>query len=389
MVEKEQTVSGCICNALAPYRKLHTFFRLVMSTAIQAIFIRGYEQRHAPKTHIVYRIDIQAHVRSWQMWRRYSEFGDLNTELTKATGSHPPVDLPPKHAFKSLPFVHMGSKELDDRKQGLERYLRAILSAKDDKWRETHAFKEFLGVPVGRQTSDLSKLGQSIPQFTSSTWLDEHADLQSRLRDIWADIHKRDVLSNQGDISGAHKSNVGAKSKLAGVLSRIGTLGKGLHELGMSGLSEGELQRRTDMVARLQDDCEKLSRVVSVARQTSQKPVEGGGFSRSLASNIDREALLGPSAKPVRRVFGAPPEETEVTRPLDNIGLLGLQQQQIEQQDTQLAQLTTILHRQRQLGEAINAEVVSQIELLDDLSNEVDNVGVKLHAAKSQMNKLS
>jgi regulator of vacuolar morphogenesis len=74
---------------------------------------------------------------------------------------------------------------------------------------------------------------------------------------------------------------------------------------------------------------------------------------------------------------------------LDNVGLYGLQQQQIEQQDTQLAQLTTILQRQRQLGEAINAEVVSQMELLDDLSNEVDNAGVKLQAAKREMNKLS
>ena len=364
-----------------------------MSTAIQDIFIRSYEPRHTPKTHIVYRIDIQAHVRSWQMWRRYSEFDDLHTELIKSTGSSPPMDLPSKHAFKSLPFVHMGSNELDDRRQGLERYLRAILSAKDDRWREAYAFKEFLGVPVGKQplgagpNQGIGTISSTL-RFTSSTWLDEHTDLQSRLRDVWADIHKRDALSNQGDIAGAHKANVSAKSKLAGVLSRIGVLGTGLQELGMAGLREGELQRRTDMVARLQDDCEKLSRVASVARQTSQKLVESGRYTRPSASS--QEALLGLSvAKPARRVFGAPPEESGITRPLDNVGLLGLQQQQIEQQDTQLAQLTTILQRQRQLGEAINAEVVSQIELLDDLSNEVDNVGAKLHAAKTQMNKLS
>jgi regulator of vacuolar morphogenesis len=291
----------------------------------------------------------------------------------------------------------MDSKELEERREGLERYLRAIVSAKDDKWRDTYAFQEFLGVPVGRQPLGAPRPNQgtgaisSAPQFSSSTWLDEHTELQSRLRDVWADIHKRDALSTQGDVAGAHKSNVAAKSKLAGVLSRIGVLGKGLQELAMTGLSEGELQRRTDMVARLQDDCEKLSRVVSVARQATQKMVESGGVTRPLApTDTDREALLGLSgAKPARRVFGAPPKETEVTRPLDNVGLLSLQQQQIEQQDTQLSQLTTILQRQRQLGEAINAEVVSQIELLDDLSNEVDNVGVKLHAAKTQMNKLS
>src|SRR6266545_839415 len=108
-----------------------------MSTAIQAIFIRDHEQRSTPKPHIVYRIDIQAHVRSWQMWRRYSEFDDLHTEITKATSSSPPASLPPKHALKSvlpMSFVQKDVKELEERREGLEKYLRAILSAKDDKW---------------------------------------------------------------------------------------------------------------------------------------------------------------------------------------------------------------------------------------------------------------
>lgn len=368
-----------------------------MSTAIQAIFIHGYEQRPNPKPHIVYQIDIQAHVRSWQMWRRYSEFVDLSTELTKEVGSPPPAALPPKHPLKSMlpiSFVQKDAKELEERREGLERFLRAILSSKDDRWRETYAFKEFLGVPIGKQPLNPSHSAaansSSSTRFTSSTWLDEHAELQSRLRDVWADIHKRDALSDRGDVAGAHKSNVGAKTKLAGVLSRIGVLGKGLQELGMTGMSEGELQRRTDMVARLQDDCEKLGRVVSVARQTTQMAGRDGGINKPLASDTDREALLAFTArKPARRVFGEPPKETEVTRPLDNVGLLSLQQQQIEQQDNQLAQLTTILQRQRHLGEAIGAEVAIQIEMLDDLSNEVDYVGGKLHNAKTQLNKLS
>ncbi|CAA7266495.1 unnamed protein product [Cyclocybe aegerita] len=357
-------------------------------TAIQAIFIRGYEERTTPKPHTVYHIDIQAHVRSWQMWRRYSEFDDLHTELTKAAGSPPPAPLPPKHKF-SLLRSHTDTKLLDERRTGLEAYLRAILSAKEDKWRETFAFKDFLGVPIGRQAD----VGGAPPSsFTSTTWLDEHAELQSRLRDVWADINKRDALSDRGDVAAAHKSNVGAKSKLAGVLSRIGNLGKGLQELALAGMSEGELQRRTDMVARLQDDCEKLSKVVSVARQSSARAAASAVAARAAVPppDSDREALLGAAAaKPARRVFGAPAKENEVTRPLDNVGLLGLQQTQIQQQDNQLSQLTTILQRQRQLGEAIGHEVALQIEMLDDLSNEVDRVGGKLHNANRQLNKLS
>jgi regulator of vacuolar morphogenesis len=357
-------------------------------TAIQAIFIREYEERSSPKAHVVYRIEIQAHVRSWQMWRRYSEFDDLNLALAKTVGA-PPSPLPPKTKF-SLLRPHNDAAVLEARKEGLERYLRAIISAKEDRWREHFAFREFLGIPVVRSATTIPT---APTQFTSATWLDEHSDIQTRLRDVWADINKRDALSDRGDVGAAHKSNVSAKTKLAGLLSRIGVLGKGLEELAMKGLSEGELQRRTDMVARLQDDCEKLGRVVTVARQTSSTRGFTAGNSAALnpASHADREALLGPatSSKPARRVFGASqPEETEVTRPLDSVGLHSLQQTQVQQQDQQLSVLTTILQRQRQLGVAINNEINEQNEVLDTLSNEVDQVSGKLHRANRQLNRL-
>jgi len=229
--------------------------------------------------------------------------------------------------------------------------------------------------------------------FSSSSWLDEHLELQTRIRDVRADINKRDALSDRGDVAASHTSNVQAKKKLAEILVRVRTLTRGLQELGMSGMIEGELQRRTDMVARLQDDCEKLGKMVTVARLTSRA---GGGPPAvtvgTPAPESDRAALLGSTAfsKPIARVFGqAPqPKETAVTRPLDNQGLIQLQKQQMDQQDAQASQLTTILQRQRQLGEAINAELASQNELLDDLSNDVDKVGNKLSTAKKQLNRL-
>ena len=103
-------------------------------TAIQAIHIRGWEERLEPKTHVVYRIEIQASVRSWQMWRRYSEFADLHIELTKSTGSTPPAPLPPKNTltmFRSSTNPTL----LEERRAALETYLRAMLAARDDVWR--------------------------------------------------------------------------------------------------------------------------------------------------------------------------------------------------------------------------------------------------------------
>ncbi|KAJ8084079.1 hypothetical protein AAF712_000958 [Marasmius tenuissimus] len=357
-------------------------------SAIQSVQVVDHQERSSPKPHTAYRIQVQANVRSWTMWRRYSEFDDLNVELTKSTGLPPPCPLPPKHKY-SIFRSHSDPKLLEERKSGLEAYLRAIVGAKDDRWRETHAFKEFLGVPIGKQAG---VLGGPPTKFSSASWLDEHQEIQTRLRDVRADINKREALSDQGDINASHQSNVAAKRKLAGVLARIGNLGKGLQELAMTGLSEGELQRRTDMVARLQDDCEKLGKMATVARQQQQPANRNSTAFATTAPASDREALMGGSNAFARvtRVFGAPakPEETEETRPLDNYGVFSLQQQQMHRQDSQLSQLTTILHRQRHLGEAISAEIGTQIEMLDELSNEVDTVGGKLTAAQKQMNRL-
>ncbi|CCM01938.1 uncharacterized protein FIBRA_04011 [Fibroporia radiculosa] len=355
-------------------------------SAIQAIHIRGYEERIEPKAHIVYRIEIQASVRSWQMWRRYSEFVDLHLELTKSAGSLPPAELPPKNSF-SL-FRSRSPALLEERRAGLEHYLRAILSARDDRWRENLAFRDFLGVPVGKQNG---MEGGAISQFTSSSWLDEHQDLLARVRDIRADINKRDALSDHGDISASHQANVQAKKKLAGVLTRVGVFEDGLRTLGLSGMSEGELQRRTDMVARLRDDCEKLAKMVTVARMTSRGL--GSSAERNPAASSDRAALLETTSRtgqPVTRVFGAAakPQETEQTRPLDDHGLVQLQNTQMVQQDEQLAQLSTILQRQKHLGVAIGHEIAEQNEELDGLTMDVDRVGRKLGTAKKQLNRL-
>ncbi|KAK0478448.1 syntaxin [Armillaria novae-zelandiae] len=341
-------------------------------TAIQQVSIVDLQERSEPKPHTVYRIEIKAHIQSWSMWRRYSEFDDLHTDLVQATGTPPPAPLPPKHKF-SLFRSRTDSQLLTERRAALEIYLRAIISARDDQWREAYPFKQFLGIPIGKAAAAKNY---------------EYQEIQTRLRDVRADINRREAFSTQGDVNASHKSNVSAKQKLAGVLARIGTLGKGLQELA------GRGHERTDMVARLQDDCEKLGKMVTVARMTSSRSGGGGvPTTMSLSPSTDREALLGPAGNTftrVTRVFGVPsaPQETEETRPLDNHGLLGFQQTQIEQQDQQLSILTTILQRQRHLGEAIGTEIASQNDMLDGLSNDVDRVSSKLVSANRQLGRL-
>ena len=361
-------------------------------SAIQAVFVRGHEERDEPKPHVVYRIEIQASVRSWQMWRRYSEFVDLHTELTKSTGEQPPCELPPKHSFSSFSATlrrpHRDPKILAERVAGLEGYLRAIIGSKDDRWREAYAFKEFLGIPIGRQSATEQT---SLSDFTSSSWLDEHMDIQARIRDIRADVNKRDAFHDRGDVSSAHATNVQSKKKLASVLTRVGTLASALQSLAIKGLSEGEIQRRSDMVAKLQDDCEKLGKMMITARLSSRTVGSATIGGQRPASESSQATLFSTGQRAATRVFGSAavtPQETERTRPLDDQGLLLLQQEQVRQQDSQLSELSAILLRQKQLGLAIGQEISEHIEMLDDLSDNVDRVGGKLSAAKRQLNRL-
>jgi regulator of vacuolar morphogenesis len=89
------------------------------------------------------------------------------------------------------------------------------------------------------------------------------------------------------------------------------------------------------------------------------------------------------------RVFGKKAEETDETRPLDDGGLLQLQQAKMDNQDGQLEQLSQILRRQRGMGEEIHREIGEQTEMLEDIDNEVGKVGSKMARAKRQMNKLN
>jgi regulator of vacuolar morphogenesis len=267
------------------------------------------------------------------------------------------------------------------------------LSSKEDKWRESYAFKQFLGIPIGKNTVIEGRSNAVLPpkSFTLVSWLDEHIELQSCVRDVRADINKRDALSDRGDIPGSHQTNVQAKKRLLAVQPRVDALEDGLKTLAMAGMSEGELQRRTEMVARLRDDCDKLAKMVTVARHTSRGL--GKTLERNPAPESDRDALLGKGfntfSKP-GRVLGAPqpPQETEETRPLDSNGLLQLQQVKIDDQDANLAQLSAILQRQKHLGLAIDSEIRQQIEILDQLDNDVDRFGDKLTSAKKQLNRL-
>jgi regulator of vacuolar morphogenesis len=97
------------------------------------------------------------------------------------------------------------------------------------------------------------------------------------------------------------------------------------------------------------------------------------------------------SAKPSsssRRVLGAPAQETDKTRELDNEGVLQLQQQIIAEQDEDLVDLTTVVRRMKEMGVMINTEIVEQNAMLGLFEEDVERVDGKIKIAKKRIDKI-
>jgi regulator of vacuolar morphogenesis len=115
-------------------------------------------------------------------------------------------------------------------------------------------------------------------------------------------------------------------------------------------------------------------------------------MARNEPPSAARSALLnGAGARAPTRVLGAAAAaslETPETRPLDNEGVMQLQQQYMDDQDTKLEALTAALRRQRHLGELINQELALQEEVLDQLETGTDRVQGKIKDANKQLKRL-
>lgn len=390
-----------------------------MSEVIQAIFIRETQIRSTPKPHVVYKVEVHAAVRNWVVWKRYSEFFKLDSQFQSIFPKlTTPSRLPPKRYF---PSTFSDPEKIEERKRGLEDYLRNILSSRDDRWRSTDIWKEFLSIPTGRAL-DTSTF------YTLESWLDEYNQMSGVVREIRSLLNKKTTHMSRNEISASHNCTVQAKKLLMNLSSKLSNLEAGLNGAYMS---EGELRRRQDMLNNLKDEKDLL---LKLASSSGGLNTSGGGYSASsTASSTTKEqrdnkkALLGggdndnsgfygatsdygfypqqqQQQQPVMkekatngRAFGAAAlkrqkeqlaKETEVTRGLDNEGLLLYQQQIMGDQDDQVQQFEAILARQKQLGISIGHELETQNQILDELDADVGRTQTKLKYANKKLQKI-
>ncbi|KAF7721038.1 hypothetical protein EC973_005536 [Apophysomyces ossiformis] len=384
-----------------------------MSEVIQAVFIRQTETRSQPKPHTAYRVDVHAPVRTWHVWKRYTEFSKLHDQLETIFPKHPPpVQFPGKRYF---PSTFSSPERVEERRRALESYIRGILSSRDDRWRQTDVWKQFLAIPAGRVDPS--------SQYTSESWLDEYHQMTNTAREIRSLINRRGTHTARNEISASHNCTVQAKKLLASLTSRLSNLEGALNALAKgetAPMSEGELRRRQDMLSMLWDEKETLLKLVKNGRQEqelykSNAPIKtdnhmnevimadasptygfpqqrplvtrlGTGFQRPSAT-IATGRAFGLAASQKKQQQNA--KETEVTRGLDNNGLVKLQQQVMDDQNRQVEQFLAILSRQKQIGMAIGDELDTQNQIMDELDADLGRTQQKLKFANKKLAKIN
>lgn len=354
---------------------------------------------HTSPPYTIYHITIRLPLRSFTVSKRYSDFSTFHSTLVDQTNVPPPVPLPSKSWFAN---TVSNDRFREERRRGLEAYLRAINEAPDGRWRTSSAWRAFLNLPTAAAASRSTGTGNTstrlhaaitdpsatnAPITDPTLWLDYYRDMKAHLHDARLQLSRRDQETTPQK---QHESSAQAKSSLVRAGSMISTLEEGLKNIGGKGtqtgalngassLGDGELRRRKDLLINARKEKDGLENLLQAMATKSR-------LDQTVASIQDKEALLkagnGDAASngrrtPARsgRVLG---KETERTRELDNQGVLQLQKQTMQEQDQSVEELRKIIIRQRELGTAIHEELEVQNELLKLADEDTDRFALLL-----------
>lgn len=378
----------------------------------------------APKPYTIYNVTLRLPLRSYTVQKRYSDFVTLHQALETQAGAVPPAPLPQKSWFKRT----ISSPEFtEERRKGLEGYLRAINASDDARWRSTSAWRVFLNLPttassanssssaLGLHEALTSPAGGGAPIADPVVWLDCYRDLKTYLQDARLHLQRRDQAQTVHD---QRESSAATKRCLIKAGGIIAALDQGLKTLAAADnhtrrgakLGEGELRRRKDLVGTARKEKDALE---FLANSLAAKTTGGVADGAAPATAQQKSVLLGLTNGSQHgaggrsgRVLGAPLPETEQTRELDNEGVLQMQRQLIQNQDLSLKELTKGVLRLKQIGVAINDELETQRDLLDLMDQDVTRyvrvcvsvpsitnveirVGGKVEMAKKRVGKIS
>lgn len=217
------------------------------------------------------------------------------------------------------------------------------------------------------------------------SWASQYDASKALIEEITSLITERNTLLNNAhasmssgssnDASAAPRLAASARRKLATLASKLDILDR----TAATGpeVMEREIARRTELVAMLRTRREQLTGML--ARNPNN--AAGGAEADSTTS-----LLQGVNVSNVTQIRGT---ETEATAPLDDRGVLRLQQTMMQEQDEDLADLERAVAGTKNVALTINDELDEQNRLLDDLDEDVDAVGGRLRAATRRIGKVS
>jgi regulator of vacuolar morphogenesis len=377
--------------------KLQTRLPTAMAPPVE-ISIPSTTVSNTSKPYTLYNITLRLPLRTFVVQKRYSEFTTLDSTLRSQTSSPPPLPLPSKSWFRST----ASSPELtEQRRKDLESYLRAIAESPDRRWRETSAWRAFLNLPSSTSASYSSRAQDAVPgpggpASDPTVWLDSLREMKGLLHDARLHLGRRDGATTA---QGQHEAGANAKRCLVKAGTLMASLEEGLKAMSTteagkvndgwgSGVGEGELRRRKDLLASARMEKEGLEKL-AVSLAVKGQGTGSGGSGAAAATQQDKNALFGPGvSRPSGRVLGAPVPETDKTRELDNEGVLQLQKQMMQNQDLDVEELAKIVRRQKDMGLAINEELEYQVEMLKKVDEDVDRVQGKISIAKKRIGKI-
>ncbi|KAI7234673.1 Phox-like protein [Hortaea werneckii] len=353
-----------------------------------------------------YHVVLQLPLRKHEIKKRYTDFTNLHDALVSQTNQAPPAPLPPKSWLRRT----VNNESLtEERRQGLEKYLKSIVEADDARWRSSSAWRSFLNLPSG--TSTLSSNGSLVGGSTSgkqqqgiadpNQWLDVHRDLKTQIQTARQQLKQREAAMTAQQ---QHSLAAEAKASLVRAATSIAQLDDGLRRIssasqgdeagwgGSSKLGEGEIRRRRDLLGAGRKEVEGLEAVLRSQASKSAGTSSGATTpTGAVASTGDKDALWkGTSAgqKPKGRVLGGPLKETERTRELDNTGVLQQQQQIMEEQEEDVLTLGKTVAKLRDMGILIHEELEVQNAMLGMVEEDAGRVQGKIDVARSRIKKI-
>ena len=359
-----------------------------MSTTTVDIAIPSTSLVTTPKLHTVYHVSLRLPLRSFTVYKRYSDFITLQGAITSQAGASPPSPLPPKSFFSST--TH-NEALTESRRVGLESYLRAVNESADSRWRDTSAWRAFLNLPSNSaRSSAMTALRDTVDRLGESgasdpvIWLDVHRELKVVLQEARLYVASRDQTDT---ISASHEEAAAAKKALVHAGTLITSLDSGLkakmEAWGNEMLGEGEVHRRRDLVETARKEKLDLERLLTAM-------VEKGQLDLIIESQPPLSRTAGPITTAGRkkggRVLG---KETEKTMKLDNSEIVQLQKQMMEEQDVGIGAIGDVVRRQKELAIQINEELSIQDDILDMLDEDVNRTDSKIEVAKKRVDRIT